>query len=197
MKKIKFLVTAILCVLIASSCDDKSQNFGDPTVKSELELLQINDTLGNTYPINVLRSIDTVFKNIRIKLDTLKDASGKPILSADNKLQISRDTIFVPRNKTSKYIEIDTILVVYPKNEVQIKLQSNARWQAPAPNFYGKIAWFQPQNVNGGGTATIKVKVLAGLTNNRRTILASQYIYTRDSLTMYKITFNQKAKNEQ
>jgi len=196
MKTIKILVATLLFATIVSSCDDKSHNFSDPDVKSELNVIQVKDTLGTIYPLTVLRSFDTVFMNMRIKLDTLKDATGKPILNDQNKPQVTRDTIYTPRNKTSKYIELDTILLNSPKNEVQIKLESNARWQAPAPTFSSSIAWFQTQNVNGGGSSIIKVKVLTGLPTKRRPILANQTIYSRDSLVMYKLTFDQKAKNE-
>lgn len=197
MNKIKILITCIVGLILISSCEDKALNPGDFTLKSELEIVQIYDTLGNSYTIDILKSIDTTYLYPRITSDTLKDAGGTPIRDAQNKLQITKDTVFVPGNKVAKYIELDTVLVASPKNELRIKLKSNARWQAPTPDFKGKIAWYLTQNVNGGGDATIKVKILSGLSTKRRPVLANQFIYSRDSLVLYKLTFNQKAQNEQ
>lgn len=164
MTKIKILISCIVGLILISSCEEKALNPGDFSLKSELEIVQIYDTLGNSYAVDILRSIDTTF---------------------------------LPGNKVAKYIELDTVLVASPKNELRIKLKSNARWQAPTPDFKGKIAWYLTQNVNGGGDATIKVKILTGLTTKRRPVLANQFIYSRDSLVLYKLTFNQKAQNEQ
>jgi hypothetical protein len=132
-----------------------------------------------------------------IKLDTLKDASGTPILDGYNKPQVTRDTTYVAGAKTAKYIELEPFVIAAPKGELRIDLISNARWQAPSPDFMGKIAWYLTQTVNGGGSSTIKVKISNGLAKTRRPILANQFIFTRDSLVMYKMTIDQKAQNEE
>ena len=110
-------------------------------------------------------------------------------------IQRSFDTTY-QSGKKGKYIELDTILLNAARGEVQIKLLTNARWLAPIPDFQGKIAWYQPQNSSGGGDGIIKARLSPGLSKVRRPILANQYIYTRDSLVMYRIIFNQKAQNE-
>ena len=110
-------------------------------------------------------------------------------------IQRSFDTTY-QSGKKGKYIELDIILLNAARGEVQIKLLTNARWLAPIPDFQGKIAWYQTQNSSGGGDGIIKARLSPGLSKVRRPILANQYIYTRDSLVMYRIIFNQKAQNE-
>ena len=129
--------------------------------------------------------------------ENLKDNTGKPILDAYNKPQVNRDTTYLAGKKTAKYIVLNPIVIAAPKNELRIDLVSNARWQAPSPDFKGKIAWYLTQTVNGGGSSTIKIKVLAGLAKVRRPVQATQFIITSDSLVMYKLTVDQKAQNEQ
>lgn len=197
MKKIHLLAVVLISIFVLGSCDDKVVNPGDFTQKSELEIVQVYDTAGNKYPISVLRTIDTTYMYPNVKLDTLKDASGTPILDAYNKPQVTRDTTYVAGKKTAKYVVLSPIAIAAPKGELRIDLVSNARWQAPSPDFKGKIAWYLTQTVNGGGSSTIKVKISNGLAKARRPILANQFIFTRDSLVMYKLTVDQKAQNEE
>lgn len=197
MKKIHLMTVALISLILLGSCDDKAVNPGDFNLKSELEVVQVYDTVGNKYPFSVLRTTDTTYMYPRIKLDTLKDNTGKPILDVYNKPQVTRDTTYQAGTKTAKFIVLNPIVIASPKGELRIDLTSNARWQAPSPDFKGKIAWYLTQTVNGGGSSTIKVKISAGLAKARRPILATQYIYTRDSLVLYKLTVDQKAQNEQ
>ena len=197
MNKIKFYSFLIAAILMFGACEEKALNPGDFSLPTELEVVQIYDTLGNEYPVQVLRSIDTTYLYPRIKSDTLKDENGIPVRDSNNKLQITRDTTYTPGTKSARFVELEPVLLAAPRNELHITLTSNARWLAPTPDFKGKIAWYLTQNVNGGGDATIKVKILAGLATKRRPVLAQQFIYSRDSLVMYKIVFDQKAQNEQ
>lgn len=107
----------------------------------------------------------------------------------------STDTTY-RSGKKGKYIQLDTIVLNAARGEVQIHLATNARWLAPIPDFQGKIAWLQTQNSTGGGDGIIKARLSPGLAKVRRPVLANQYIYTRDSVVMYRIIFNQKAQNE-
>lgn len=163
MNRIKFFGFFITSMLTFGACEEKVMNPGDFSLPTELEVVHIYDTLGNEYPVQVHRSIDTTF------------TAG---------------------TKTARYVELVPVVIAAQRNEIHIDLKSNARWQAPTPDFQGKIAWYLTQNVNGGGDATIKVKILAGLATKRRPVLAQQYIYSRDSLVMYKLVFDQKAQNE-
>lgn len=197
MKKIHLITVAILLLVGWMSCDETAENPGNFSLKSELEVVEVYDTLGNKYPISVMRTTDTTYQYPRIKLDTLKDNSGKPILDAYNKLQITRDTTYYAGKKTAKFVVLNPIVIAAPKGELRIDLVSNARWQAPSPDFKGKIPWFLTQTANGGGSSTITVKISAGLSKSRRPVLATQYIFTRDSMVLYKLTVDQKAQNEQ
>ena len=129
--------------------------------------------------------------------DTLKDAKGNFVYDTQNKLTIAEKKVPYTSTKTAKYVELSTILLAYPANELRIKIASNARWQAPTPNFGTKIPWMFTQVNNGGGEAIIKVKVNKGLSTKRRTPLAIQYVFTRDSLTLCKLVFDQKSLSEQ
>lgn len=197
MFKNQSLILIFMALAILSSCEEKIENPGDFSVKSQLEVVQVYDSLGTVYPVEVLRSIDTTYMYPKVTRDTLKDASGKPILNAESKLQITLDTTYVAGSKTARFVELKTIVLNNAKSALRIDLKTNARWQAPSPNFGSKIAWYLTLTSNGGGDAVIKTKVLLGLATKRRPVLAQQYIYTRDSLVMYKLTFDQKAKSEQ
>lgn len=197
MLKFNHVLLFIMAIVILNSCEEKTENPGDFNLKSDLEIIQIYDTLGNIFPFEVLRSIDTTYVYPKVTRDTLKDASGNPVPDSQNKLQITLDTTYVPGNKTARLIELDTIVIGSTRNELRIDLKSNARWIAPTPDFGIKIPWFLTQTVNGGGDSTIKAKISLGLASKRRPVLAKQFIFTRDSLVMYKLTFDQKAQNEQ
>lgn len=196
MFKLSHLLLIIMAITLLCGCEQKYENPGDFNLKSSLEIIQIYDTLGNTFPFEVLRSIDTTYLYPRITRDTLKDASGNPILDNQNKLQITIDTAYVPGKKTARYIELDTIVIGSARNELHIDLKTNARWQAPTPNFGTKVPWYVTQTGVGGGDGTIKAKISLGLATKRRPVLAKQFIFTQDSLVMYKLMFDQKAQNE-
>lgn len=196
MNKLLILIFSIALVCGFYSCEEKVLNPGDFSLKSDLEVMKVYDTIGNVYTAEILKSIDTTYLYPKIKNDTLKDAGGIPLRDAYNKLIIKKDTTYVKGNKTARYIVLDTIVIASPKNELRIDIRSNARWLAPTPNFNGKIAWYLTQNVAGGGDGTVRVKILAGLSTKRRPVLANQFIFSRDSMILYKITFNQKALNE-
>lgn len=196
MFKLSHLLLIVMALAVLCGCEQKYENPGDFNLKSSLEIVQIYDTLGNTFPFEVLRSIDTTYLYPRITRDTLKDGSGNPILNNQNKLQITIDTTYVPGKKTARYIELDTIVIGSARNELHIDLKTNARWQAPTPNFGTKVPWYVTQTGVGGGDGTIKAKISLGLATKRRPVLAKQFIFTQDSLVMYKLMFDQKAQNE-
>ena len=197
MKRIKNIFLLLLVLWNLSSCEEKITNPGDFSLRSELSLVSIADTFGNQYPIEISRTIDTTYVYSRIVKDTLRDASGKPILDAQNKPQVKNDTIKYPGSKTARYVELKTILLASSKNQLKIEVASNARWVAPTPSFGTKIPWYITKTNIGGGSSIILADIkYAGLATARRPVLAVQYIYTRDSLTLYKLVFNQKALNE-
>lgn len=197
MKRLKNMFLLLLVLWNLSSCEEKITNPGDFSLRSELSIISVADTLGNQYPIEILRTIDTTYMYSRIVKDTLKDASGKPILDALNKPQWKNDTIKYAGPKTAKYVELKPIVLVSTKNQIKIEIASNSRWQAPTPNFGSKIPWYVTKSNIGGGSSIILADIkYAGLATTRRPVLAVQYIYTRDSLTLYKLVFNQKALNE-
>ncbi|MCK9507712.1 MAG: hypothetical protein M0Q54_04670 [Pigmentiphaga sp.] len=194
LKKI-ILIFFSLCVILYA-CEEKVENPGDFNLKSSLEIVQIYDTLGNQYPVEVLRTMDTTYHYPRITSDTLKDVHGNPLLDSNHSLQITQDTTYVAGTKTAQFVELKTILLVSDRNELHIDIQTNARWQAPTPDFGTKLAWFITQTSNGGGSASIIARISNGLPSSRRPLLANQFIFTRDSLVMYKVSFDQKGRNE-
>lgn len=197
MKSTKHIFVSLLILWNLSSCEEKITNPGDFSLHSELSVISVSDTLGNQYPLEIARTIDTTYMYDRIVKDTLKDANGNPILDALNKPQVQNNTVKYAGTKTAKYIELNPILLVSTKNQIKIEIASNSRWQAPTPNFGSKIPWYVTKTNIGGGSSFILADIkYAGLATARRPVLAVQYIYTRDSLTMYKLVFNQKALNE-
>lgn len=196
MNNLRHTFALLLIGIIFASCDDKITNPGDFSIQSELQIVSVTDTMGNIYPVQIARAIDTTYVYSRSVKDTLKDANGTLIYDSQNKLTIN--TIMVPFTsmKTAKYYEISPIVLVSSANELRIRIASNARWQAPTPNFGTKIPWVFTQINNGGGDASIKVKINKGLATKRRSPLGVQYVFTRDSLTLCKLVFDQKALNE-
>lgn len=197
MKRTFYSLILLLGLIIMSSCEQLITNPGDFSLRSELSVVSVSDTMGNQYPIEIARSIDTTYTYDRIVKDTLKDVNGNPILDAQNKPQVRNLTVKYPGTKTAKYVELKPIALVPFKNQVKIEIFSNARWQAPTPNFGTKIPWLVTKSNVGGGSSIILADVkYGGLATVRRPVLAVQYIFTRDSLTLYKLTFDQKALNE-
>ncbi len=194
MKKAYLII--ILFALITYSCEKPITNPGDFSIPVELSVVEVFDTLGNNYKVEVIRTIDTTYMYTRVLKDTLKDASGKPILDEQNRYQISEKQEEYAGTITGKLYELKPIVLESARTLLKIKIMSNARWQAPIPDFEGKIAWFRTQTNAGGGDAEIKVEVSRGLLNNRRPILANQYIFSRDSTVMVKMSFDQKSRNE-
>jgi hypothetical protein len=196
MKNTNWIIIVFFFLLPFYGCEDEASNPGDFSLRSELEVIAVFDTIGNRYEVEILRSVDTTYVYYNTIRDTLKDETGKPILDAYGKPQVTERKEPYVSNKTAKYYELKPILLESPKTELQIEVNSNARWQAPMPDFGNKIAWFKTQTNAGGGNSTVKAEVLRGLASNRRPVLAEQYIFTRDSTVLFKLTFDQKAMSE-
>jgi hypothetical protein len=152
----------IAAVLMFASCEKEPLNPGDFSLKPSMQIEQISDTSGVSYPFTIRLTSDTTY------------ASGKQ----------------------GTYIQLDTIVLEAHRTELAIRISTNARWLAPLPDFQGRIAWLQTQTSAGGGDGIIRARLSPGLANARRPILANQFIYTRDSLIMYHLVFDQKSRNE-
>lgn len=60
MNNLRHFTALLLIAIIFGSCEDKITNPGDFSIKSELQIVSVTDTLGNIYPVEITRSIRVV-----------------------------------------------------------------------------------------------------------------------------------------
>lgn len=177
------------------SCEKEAENPGDYNLKTELRVLGISTKNLGDLDMKILRSIDTTYVRFYVMSDTLVDVNGNPILDAEGKLQITKDTTYYNGNITAKFVEIEKVTLDSPVDTIYVSLESNAKWQAPMPSSGGKAQWFFTQRLAGGGDGTMIASVVRNK-NFKRSVDAVQYILTSDSMTMYKLVFGQRGEKD-
>lgn len=177
------------------SCEKEAENPGDYNLKTELRVLGISTKNLGDLDMKILRSIDTTYVRFYVTSDTLVDVNGNPILNAEGKLQITKDTTYYNGNITAKFVEIEKVTLDSPVDTIYVSLESNAKWQAPMPSSGGKAQWFFTQRLAGGGDGTMIASVVRNK-NFKRSVDAVQYILTSDSMTMYKLVFGQRGEKD-
>lgn len=177
------------------SCEKVAENPGDYNLKTELRVLGISTKNLGDLDMKILRSIDTTYVRFYVMSDTLVDVNGNPILDAEGKLQITKDTTYYNGNITAKFVEIEKVTLDSPVDTIYVSLESNAKWQAPMPSSGGKAQWFFTQRLAGGGDGTMIASVVRNK-NFKRSVDAVQYILTSDSMTMYKLVFGQRGEKD-
>ena len=193
MKKLLYLSAAALLLGGLAACESEPENPGDYNVKSELTVNQITSLVtGDVYPLQVARSIDTTYHYYYNVYDTVKDASGEPILGADGKLQISSEQKYYLSKITAKLVEFDTIFFPsFPDvavDTLSLSITSNANWLAP--EIKNAVTWYANVNASnkGGGDGYFMFSV-----NQFINVLSrhkvQQDLFTRDSTLMYRFHF--------
>ena len=196
MRNLFYVLLLFFSVTLFCACEKEYTNPGDFSIKSELKVTGVSTRGGKALPFKELRTIDTTYMREYTRKDTLKDASGKPVLDANGKLTIKDVKDFYKSKLTGRFTEIEVILVEAKADTFNIKLNSNALWRAPMPAAGSQPAWFFTTLLAGGGNGTVTARTLKNTANTRRLVNAAQYILTTDSLMMYKLVFSQKAANE-
>lgn len=196
MKRIFFPVAALLLGVMTYSCQEEVGNPGDFNLKSTLEVTGITTASGTEYPWEVVSVVDSAIVRTYFEYDTLKDASGKPVIGSDGKYTITTDTVEYVSNTKCKIVDISEIVLEPNVDTVRIELKSNAKWNAPMPELgTPPIRWFVTQNMSGGGDGT----VIAAVPRNKnvsRPNKAVQHILTADSAVIYRLTFGQKGEKD-
>ena len=169
------------------ACEEEAKNPGDYNLKSTLNVVDIRTKNGTDISLNVLRSIDSTYVRFYEKNDTT--------IGDDDKLVITKDTIYYNGKITAKFIEFEKIMLNSPADTIYISLESNAKWLAPMPSAGGKVQWFFTQRLAGGGDGTV-IAAITRNRNNKRAVDAVQYVLTTDSTVMCKLTFNQVGERD-
>lgn len=198
MKQLFYLSALGLAMASLAACENEPSNPGDFSLKSELEIVQVRSlTTGEVYPLNVVRSIDSTYRYSYNVYDTLKDASGEPILDGAGKLQITTEKAYYNSKVTAKFVEFEPI--VFPSYQdievdtICIDLRSNANWISDADKMSPSdeaVTWYDVLNssISGGGDGTMLIGVNRFLGATSRHIKVRQ-VLTRDSTVMYRFTF--------
>ena len=199
------LLAAVTLIGIGAmvSCDEVAENPGDFSIKSTLEVMpQLTSIHGDVYDLEVVREIDTTYQYPYTVRDTVKDASGEPVIGPTGEYEITEVTKYYSSKTTARYVEMAPVVLPSKADTFQITLKSNARWKAPVPSAGGKVQWYFNYNVingattvSGGGDGTVDFRV-ARNKNYKRSVQAQQYILTADSTVMYKLVFVQKGEKD-
>lgn len=172
-----------------ASCDNEPKNPGDFSVKSELSVMEIiSTTTGEVYNFKTSRSIDTVFKTGVQVWDTIYDSNGEY-------LDRTADTIWVPAKFTTKWIEIEPIILPSFADTFNISLATNAKWYSPEPTTTTAPWLYNVATTQGGGDGVVTIRSVRNRNFVRKTY-TNVMIYTSDSTIMYNIPFGQKGEQD-
>lgn len=181
-------IAAVGALLTLAACDDTPKNPGDFSLTSTVEMAYFKSlTTGQEYKLEVLSQRDTVWTYPQYRRDTLKDYTGQPVIGADGKLKITVDTLHVPGWTKGRMIQYKEVIIPsyadVALDTLEIRLNSNANWLAPAPP--ATVTWFNNINATtaGGGDGMVQftIKQFAGALSKHT---AEQIIMTKDSTVM-------------
>lgn len=184
-------IAAAGALMTMIACDEAPKNPGDFTVASKVEIAYFKSLTTNAeYKLEVDSEKDTVWTYPQYKRDTLKGADGKPVIGDNGKLVVKVDTLKVPGWTKGHLIHYkDVVLPSYPDvpfDTLEIRLNSNANWLAPAPP--STVNWFSNINAStaGGGDGMVQftIKQFSGTTSKWT---AEQIIMSKDSTVMMVI----------
>lgn len=191
----KLIYAALAAVSLAGfyACDDAPKNPGDFSLKPELRLgtAMVSKNTGSLYPLVVAREFDTTYRYTYDIYDTLKDASGSPILDTQGKLQITVTEGSYFSKVTARCVEFEKVM--FPSYEeiefdtIRLEIMSNANWRAPmgkAVNWYNNVG--NTEKGGGDGTFSFSIKRFNNVVSKNE---VEQELFTSDSTVMYKFTF--------
>ena len=189
MKKIFYLIAAIGITWGVVSCDNEPKNPGDFNVKANLTFSDlVSTTTGETYKFNVARSIDSIYKYKVALYDSIFDENGKFV-----QRQV-KDSVYIPASFTTKFIEMEPVILPSYADTFYLELQTNARWIATEPD--GTLWLYNESTTTGGGDGFISLRS-ARNRNGTRKNYSNMYVYTSDSTVMYKIPFGQIGERDE
>ena len=197
MKTLFYLPTLLLtAALLVIGCETHPENPGDFSVKCTLELTPVVRSLrGVEYPLTQLRSIDSTYRYFYIEEDTLKDASGEPVIDDDGNLIVKEDTIYYNSKVTARFTEYALVVLPWEMDTFEISFKSNVLWSANVPitNSRTESTWYYNYNSTtaGGGDGSVLFRTKNNTTGRMRGLDAVQEIYSRDSTVMARLHFNQ------
>lgn len=200
MKKLIYLLVGLGLLGGFAACDDEKDNPGDFSLKSELELGPITSALGRYYPLTVDETKDTVYEYFYTAHDTVYNELGEVQYDEFGDTLVNHHEASYFSKKTAKLIRMKPVILWSDADTLTIPIKSNSRWEAPAPKFLkdgkAKDAFMKNEaSTNaGGGNSYVKLSVI--VCGRARNYGALQTIYTRDSLTMYIIPFQQVARGK-
>ena len=195
MNKVYGLIMMGFSLLLMLGCEEDIPVFGDKSIPSELELVSVTDSVGG-YDYGFINPVPTDTTYVRFY--TTRDSV---FLEDGTYDKIKIDTVYYD-GQTAKLYTVPTILLPKYKNRLYIQLKSNARWTAPTIPFSSTLAtWIKNSKVSGIGDGIIEYNINPRSTNPNSTIstrrkIQNQYITTRDSMVMYKLSFSQKSMIE-
>lgn len=173
----RHLLYAAAVLLAVTACDREAENPGDFSLRPTLSVTSVH-TLHHP-------------EEVELKILCEKDTNYQTFSIDDE----TEDTLWYSTGTHGHYVEMEPITLSPEADTLYIKLQSNARWQAPMPDAGGKAQWFTTQRLSGGGNSTVIATVTRNR-NYRRPVSAVQYILTSDSTVMYKLTFDQQGEKD-
>ena len=195
MKNIYVVFMVGFSLLLMLGCEEDIPVYGDKSLPSELEIVSVIDSVGG-YDYGFVNPVSTDTTYVRFY--TTRDSV---FLEDGTYDKIKIDTVYY-EGKTAKLFTVPTILLPKYKNRLYIQLKGNARWTAPAIPFSSTLAtWIKNSKVSGIGDAIIEYNINPRSSNPNSTVatrrkIQTQYITTRDSMVMYKLSFSQKSMIE-
>lgn len=201
MKGYWFWLPVMMLLLGVVACEEDNYEFGNKELLSELSIVSITDSVGG-YDYEFVNPLptDTTYIYHYLKRDTVYTSEG-------GIEKVNVDTVYY-EGKTAQLYTLPVVLLPSYKNRLYIRLQSNARWNAPVIPLAKGQDWIKNDRVAGIGDAILDYKIgsrIYGLEDLlpegflipvRRKVV-TQYITTRDSMVMYKLQFAQKSMTEE
>lgn len=204
MKKFVLGLGILLSGCLLWSCDDKNDNYGDFTVKSELSLGSHFHALSDpsrTYPLEIDSRRDTVYKYKYSINDTVfeyspdgkdstyvYDEKGKPLVNVTDTFYLS--------SKKAQLIVMKPVCLENYSDTVIAEVFTNARWTAKQPIASGS-EWLYNYNSTeaGGGDSEFGLRTDRYRGAKKRGPLY-QYVFTSDSMICIQIPIYQKGKED-
>ena len=185
MKKIFYFLAAVGITWGVVSCDNEPKNPGDFSIKPELSVSDmVSQTTGTAYPLNVSKTIDSIFGSNITVYDTIWDDNGDYV-------DRTSSNVWVPSKFTTHYVEFEPITVSAMPDTFAIKITTNAKWNAPQPSKPRGGSQFYTITTSGGGNGSLIFRSEIN-ENATRKVAAELNIYTSDSTVYYKVPLLQE-----
>lgn len=193
MKKLFYGVIVATALSGLYACDDTPDTYGDFSIKPELKTGSafVSRNTGAEYPLIIAQEFDSTYRYTYDVYDTLKDATGTPILDAGGKLQITTTEGYYYSKTTAHVVVYEKIM--FPSYEdieydtITLDIYSNSTWRAPmakAVNWYNNVG--NTEKGGGDGTFKFSIKCFNNIVSKNE---VEQELLTGDSTVMYRFSF--------